>query len=85
MQVRILAFSDNYEGYRIKSYVNMSNISELVKILHYMQNNDIPITINTEDVVDTDGEEYYIDSFTMVLPKCGGATLPYIAVFVQEI
>lgn len=60
MQIRIISFSDNYEGYKLKGYADIDNISELIKTLNYMKENDIPITINTEDIVDTDGEDYYI-------------------------
>lgn len=85
MQVRIIAFSENYEGYKLKGYADIENISELIKTLDYMKENDIPITINTEDIVDTDGEDYYIDSFSVVFPKVGGEILPHVVVFVEEV
>ena len=61
MQIRIISFSDNYEVYKLKGYADIDNISKLIKTLNYMKENDIPITINTEDIVDTDGEDYYIN------------------------
>ena len=84
MQVRIVAFSDKYEGYKLKGYAEIENISEVFKILYYMQENEIPLIINTNDVVDTDGEEYYIDSIGMVFPKVGGEIREYVVVYVEE-
>lgn len=85
MQVRIISFSDNYEGYRLKGYADVENISELIKTLDYMKENDIPITINTEDIVDTDGEDYCITSFSVVFPKVGGEIIPHIVIYVEEV
>lgn len=85
MQVRIVTFSKNYEGYKLKGYADIDNTSELIKTLDYMKKNDIPITINTEDIIDTDGEDYYIDSFTVVFPTIGGELIPHISVIVEEI
>lgn len=85
MQVRIISFSDNYEGYKLKGYTDIDNISELIKTLDYMRENEIPITINTEDIVDTDGEDYYIRSFSVVFPKVGGEIIPHIVIYVEEV
>ncbi len=84
MHVRIIAFSGNYDGYKLKGYAEIYNISELIKSLHYMKENEIPLEINTEDVADTDGEEYSIQDVRIVFPKCGGKINPYIAVYVEE-
>ena len=64
------------KGINLKGYVDIDNISELIKTLNYMKENDIPITINTEDIVDTEGEDYYINSFSVVFPKVGGEIIP---------
>lgn len=85
MQVRIISFGDNYEGYKLKGYADVENISELIKTLDYMKENDIPITINTEDIVDTDGEDYCITSFSVVFPKVGGEIIPHIVIYVEEV
>ena len=84
MQVRIVAFSDKYEGYKLKGYAEIENISEVFKALYYMKENEIPLMINTDDVVDSDGEEYYINSIGMVFPKVGGEIGEYIVVYVEE-
>lgn len=84
MQVRIIAFSDNYEGYRLKGYDDIDNISELIKTLHFMKKNEIPLTINTQNMVDTDGEEYFIHDISVVFPKCGVEIGTHVAVFVEE-
>lgn len=84
MQVRIIAFGDNYNGYKLKGYDNIANISELIKSLHYMQENEIPIEINTRDSADTDGEEYFIRDITIVFPNVGGEIGSYVAVYVEE-
>lgn len=85
MQVRIISFSDNYEGYKLKGYADVENISELIKTLDYMRENEILITINTEDIVDTDGEDYYIRSIGVVFPKAGGEIIPHIVIYVEEV
>lgn len=84
MRVRIIAFSDNYDGYKLKGYDEIDNISELIKAFHYMKENEIPLEINTEDIVDTDGEEYNIQDVRIVFPKCGGDINTYVAVYVEE-
>lgn len=50
-----------------------------------MRENEIPITINTEDIVDTDGEDYHIRSFSVVFPKVGGEIIPHIVIYVEEV
>jgi len=84
MHVRIIAFSNNYEGYKLKGYAEIYNISELIKAFHYMKENEISLEINTEDIADTDGEEYFIRDISIVFPKCGGEINPYIAIYVEE-
>lgn len=84
MQVRIVAFSDKYEGYKLKGYDEIDDLCELVKTLCYMKENEIPIIINTEDLVDTDGEEYYIQDINVVFPRTGGELESYVSVFVEE-
>lgn len=69
MHIRIVGFSDRYDDYKLLGYTEVENISEVFKTLDYMRKNEIPLIINTNDVIDTDGEEYYIDSITMVFPK----------------
>ena len=85
MQVRIIAFSDNYEGYKLKGYDEIDNISELIKSLYYMKEKEIPLEINTEDIADTDGEEYFIRDISIVFHKCEGKICAHIAVYVEEI
>lgn len=84
MHVRIISFSNNYDGYKLKGYAEIYNISELIKSLQYMKENEIPLEINTEDIADTDGEEYFVRDISIVFPKCGGDINPYIAVYVEE-
>lgn len=84
MQVRIIAFGDNDNGYKLKGYDNINNISELIKSLHYMQENEIPIEINTRNAADTDGEEYFIRDITIVFPNVSGEIGSYVAVYVEE-
>ena len=50
-----------------------------------MRKNEIPLIINTNDIIDTDGEEYYIDSITMVFPKVGGEIGNCITVYVEDV
>lgn len=85
MQVRIIAFSKHYDDYKLKGYADIDNISELIKALDYMKENGIPLTINIEDIVDTDGEEYFIHDTSIVFPKVNGEIGSYVAVYVEEI
>lgn len=84
MHVRIIAFSHNYDGYKLKGYDEIDNISELIKAFHYMKENEISLEINTENIADTDGEEYLIRDISIVFPKCGGDINAYVAVYVEE-
>ena len=85
MQVRIIAFSENYDGYKTKGCANIDNISELIKSLDYMKEKEITLTINFKDIVDADGEEYFIHDISIVFPKVGGEIEPYVVVYVEEI
>ena len=49
-----------------------------------MKENEISLEINTEDIADTDGEEYFIRDISIVFPKCGGNINAYVAVYVEE-
>lgn len=86
MQVRINSFSgaNQYKGYKLIGYADIENINEIMKTLEYMRKSEIPLVINTEDTVDTDGEEFFIDSVNLVFPKVGGEINPYISVFVED-
>lgn len=85
MQIRIVAFSDDYEGYKLKGYDNVDNISEVLKTLNYMKENELPLSINADNVVDTECDEYYIDSISMVFPMVGGEIRTHIVVYVEEV
>lgn len=86
MQVRIYSFSvdDKYKGYKLISYANINEVYEVMKTLEYMRQAEIPLIINTENMVDTDGEEFPIQSVNLVFPKVGGEINPYISVFVED-
>ncbi|WP_288682337.1 hypothetical protein [uncultured Eubacterium sp.] len=85
MQVRIVLFKEGRDDYNLIGYTNdIENISELIKSLDYMKNNEIPITINTKDIVDTDGEEYFIEDFSIVFPNVGGEVGTYLEIYVEE-
>ena len=77
MHIRIVGFSDRYDDYKL--------LGEVFKTLDYMRKNEIPLIINTNDVIDTDGEEYYIDSITMVFPKVSGEIGSCITVYVEDV
>ena len=85
MQIRIVGFSDRYDDYKLLGYAEVENISEVFKTLDYMIKNEIPLIINTSDIIDTDGEEYYIDSITMVFQKVGGEIGNCITVYVEDV
>ncbi|WP_448902239.1 hypothetical protein [Eubacterium sp.] len=84
MQVRIVSFREG-DKYKLIGCTNdIDNISELIKSLDYMKKHEIPIVINTEDIADTDGEEYDIEDFNIVFPKVGGETGTYLEIYVKE-
>lgn len=56
MHIRIVGFSDRYDDYKLLGYTEVENVSEVFKTLDYMRKNEIPLIINTNDVIDTDGE-----------------------------
>lgn len=81
MTVRIIDIDE--KRYKLLSSTSDESYSELLKSLYFMKNNNIPIEVSTEDVADTDGEGYYIDSISFVAPQIGGEIEPYIAVYVS--
>nr|DAD94427.1 MAG TPA: hypothetical protein [Siphoviridae sp. cttFh17] len=85
LQIRIVGFSDRYDDYKLLGYTEVENISEVFKTLDYMRKNEIPLIINTNDIIDTDGEEYYINSITMVFPKVSGEIGSCITVYVEDV
>ena len=85
MHIRIVGFSDRYDDYKLLGYTEVENVSEVFKTLDYMRKNEVPLIINTNDVIDTDGEKYYIDSITMVFPKGGGEIRGCITVYVEDV
>lgn len=85
MYIRIVGFSDRYDDYKLLGYTEVENVSEVFKTLDYMRKNEVPLIINTNDVIDTDGEKYYIDSITMVFPKVGGEIRSCIIVYVEDV
>ncbi len=85
MYIRIVGFSDRYDDYKLLEYTEVENVSEVFKTLDYMRKNEVPLIINTNDVIDTDGEKYYIDSITMVFPKVGGEIRSCITVYVEDV
>ncbi len=86
MPVRILAFNFNNKDkiYKLVGYDKINNIGELIKSLHYMQKNEIPLTINNEDIVDTGGKEYFIKDISIVFPTIGGEVNTYLAIYVDN-
>ena len=85
MYIRIVGFSDRYDDYKLLGYTEVENVSEVFKTLDYMRKNEVPLIINTNDVIDTDGEKYYIDSITMVFPKVGGEIRSCITAYVEDV
>ena len=93
MQVRIIKINrDNKkENRKLISYFEIDEktrmnefIKSLCEIKKIQEKNPdlIGLELNTEDVVDTFGEWYDIDSITLNIPKPFGEILPYIAVYV---
>lgn len=85
LQIRIVGFSERYDGYKLLGYTEVENISEVFKTLDYMRKNEISIIINTNDVIDSDGEEYYIDSLAMIFPSVSGEIGSCITVYVEDV
>lgn len=71
------------EKYRLVGIIKDYAYSELIKTLQFIKDNEIPVEVNINDIADTDGEEYYIDSICLVSPNVGGEIQPYIAVYVR--
>ena len=95
MQVRIIKINtDNEkENRKLISYFEIDEktrmnefIKSLCEIKKIQEKNPdlIGLELNTEDIVDTFGEWYDIDSITLNIPKPFGEILPYIAVYVTS-
>lgn len=64
--------------------IKTDNMSETLKSLKFCKDNQMSIELNVLDIADTyKNEEYEILDITIVAPKVGGETLPYIAVYVD--
>ena len=85
MHVRIVSFTEGSDDFNLIGYADdIQNISELIKSLDYMKKHEIPITINTRDVVDTGGEEYYIEDFSIIFPSVDGETGTHLTIYVED-
>lgn len=83
MRVRAIRYDEENDKYFLVSCAEFSDYSEVFKMLHYMKENNIPLEINTADVVDCPDEECYIEDISFVMPDCGGIIQPYIAVYLD--
>ena len=83
MRVRVSRYDEENDKYFLVSYTEFSDYSEVFKMLYYIKENNIPLEINTADVVDCPGEEHYIKDISFVMPDCGGMIQSYIAVYLN--
>lgn len=79
----------NTEKYKLIGYMNVKDYDTAMKTLHYMKKHEIPIEVNTENCVETDGEIHFIndefESITFIVPNdfSKDAISPYIQVYVD--
>ena len=95
MQIRLIKIDeDNEKNNKVVSIYELKEndkLNEIFKTLCTIKEftdkdvfNDIGIELNTEDMVDKDGDWYEIKYISFVIPKMGGQTLPYIAVYIDD-
>ena len=53
-------------------------------MLHKMKQNSIPIEVNNNNMADTDGDRYYIEDISFVVPGANSELNSYISVYVEE-
>lgn len=86
MQIRFITKKDNdndTRDYKLLGYYNSNNFSEDMKLFNYMMNSEIPMQINTKNIADTDGDEYFIQYVTFASPAIHCEINPYIEVYVE--
>lgn len=83
MQVRFITQGDDDDMYKLLTIIDVSSYEEIMRLLMYMKEEDIPIEINTNDIADTGGEEYSITDVRFIVPTLGGEIGEYISVYVE--
>lgn len=83
MNIRFVTNNENKNNYELLTVISVSDCDTIIKMLVYMKEQSIPLEINTADIADTDGEEYYIEDIRFVVPTIGGEIQEYISVLVQ--
>lgn len=84
MKVRIVTENNKDENnYKLLSVIDISDYDTVMKMFTYMKENDIPLEVNTNDIVDTDGEQYFVKDVWFVVPMLGAEIMEYISVFVK--
>lgn len=85
MQVRVVTKNDEGKTYyKVLSYKDFDDYNVVMDMLHKMKQNSIPIEVNSNNMADTDGDRYYIEDISFVMPGTKSELKPYISVYVEE-
>lgn len=85
MQVRVVTKNDKGKTYyKVLSYKDFDDYNVVMDMFHKMKQNSIPIEVNNNNMADTDGDRYYIEDISFVVPGVNSELNPYISVYVEE-
>lgn len=85
IKVRVLNIEkENNDIFEFISIFDTDNVSELIKMLNFMKENDIDLE-NTSKADSNISDVYKIDSISFVTPIFGSDIIPYLAVYVKKI
>lgn len=79
IDARILQGEEN----KLIGIIKDESYDALMRLLYFMKENVIPLSVNTEDIADVDCDEHFIDYISLVSPKVCGEIDPYIMVCVD--
>lgn len=85
MRVRIYVDDKNGKSSILLSSFVTDNTEDLMRALEYSKTNEIPISLNCNDIADNELEEYQIEDISLTFPKVFKSTVePYLDVYVSE-
>ena len=85
MRVRIYADDKNGKSSTLLSSFITDNTEDLMRALEYSRINEIPISLNCNDIADNELEEYQIEDISLTFPKVFKSTVePYLDIYVSE-
>lgn len=86
MQFRFLEYNEETNTNKLLGYTDIEDYDAAFRMFTYMKEHkcSVCVMINTEDLVDTEGEYYRVNNICFVTEKIGGDIRPHICVTLEE-